>query len=248
MIGIYKITSLNGKIYIGQSTNIEQRWKDYNRMIRCQRQTKLYNSLKKYGPENHKFEIIEECSENQLINRETHWKIYYKVLETPSLCCRMDGKGGKLSFETKNKMSKTKLGKSTKYNYPILEYDMFGNFKQIWYEYISLPNYKDIKSMCSRENFIRINGSLWRFKYTNNFPYKLILPLNYIKKINKLYPIIQYDLNGTTIRHYKNNAEVIDLFLKPLKKHRSGSAIHSCCNNRQKTAYGYKWKYDKQRH
>ena len=49
MIGIYKITSPTNKIYIGQSTNIENRWNDYYKMIRCKRQTRLYNSLKKYG-------------------------------------------------------------------------------------------------------------------------------------------------------------------------------------------------------
>ena len=29
MIGIYKIVSPSGKVYIGQSTNIERRWKEY---------------------------------------------------------------------------------------------------------------------------------------------------------------------------------------------------------------------------
>ena len=69
MIGIYKITSPTNKIYIGQSTNIKQRWNDYNKMIRCKRQTRLYNSLKKYGPKNHIFEILEECSESQLFHQ-----------------------------------------------------------------------------------------------------------------------------------------------------------------------------------
>jgi hypothetical protein len=84
--------------------NIEQRWKDYNKMIRCKRQVRLYNSLNKYGPENHLFEIIEECSIEKLLERETYWKQYYKVLDIPSLCCRMDGRGGKLSKKTKDKM------------------------------------------------------------------------------------------------------------------------------------------------
>lgn len=178
MIGIYKITSPSNKIYIGQSTNINQRWNDYYKMIRCKRQTRLYNSFKKYGPENHVFEIIEECLENELLKRETYWKEHYKVLEVPSLCCKMDGKGGKLDQCTKDKMSKVKLGKPTKHNCPILQYDFFGIFVKEWDSYLDIPNYMDVKNMCLKENFIRINNSLWRFKYTEHFPSKIQLPRN----------------------------------------------------------------------
>ena len=104
MMGIYKIISPTDKIYIGQSTNIDKRWKCYKKLY-CKSQTKLYFSLKKYGPEKHMFEIIEECNENELLQKETYWKNYYKVLDIPSLCCKIDGKGGKHSKETKEKMS-----------------------------------------------------------------------------------------------------------------------------------------------
>ena len=64
-IGIYKITSPSKKIYIGQSIDIEYRWKSYKR-LHCQTQTKLYNSLKKYGSDKHKFEILQLCDKEQL--------------------------------------------------------------------------------------------------------------------------------------------------------------------------------------
>lgn len=57
MIGIYKITNPNGKIYIGQSTNIDKRFYRYKR-LECKGQIKLYNSLKKYGWDAHIIEII----------------------------------------------------------------------------------------------------------------------------------------------------------------------------------------------
>jgi group I intron endonuclease len=109
MIGIYKITSPTNKVYIGQSINIERRFKEYQKLY-CKQQTKLYFSLKKYGPENHIFEIIEECKECDLIQKETYWKSYYKVLEIPSLCCRIDGKGGKNSKITNKLISKNNKG------------------------------------------------------------------------------------------------------------------------------------------
>lgn len=73
--GIYKITSPKGKVYIGQSVNINNRFLEYKRM-RCKKQRKLYNSLLKYGYENHTFEIINQCSEKELNNLE----LYYEEL------------------------------------------------------------------------------------------------------------------------------------------------------------------------
>ena len=117
MVGVYKITSPSGKIYIGQSIDIYNRWNKNYKTLRCKTQPKLYNSLKKYGFQNHIFEIIEECEESKLLERETYWKIFYKVLEIPSLCCRIDGKGGRNSEETKKKQSSSaKLSGVGKWN------------------------------------------------------------------------------------------------------------------------------------
>jgi group I intron endonuclease len=60
-IGIYKITSPSGKVYIGQAIDIERRWNQYRR-LGCKNQSKLYASLNHYGFEAHTFEIIMECA------------------------------------------------------------------------------------------------------------------------------------------------------------------------------------------
>jgi group I intron endonuclease len=246
-IGIYKITSPSNKSYIGQSTNIEQRWKDYRKLIRCKRQTKLFYSLKKYGPENHIFEILEKCSVEDLIFKET----FYKKIELEKvnndwkkvLFCRFDGKGGKDDPQTRAKKSESKKGKSIKYNYPLIQYDYMGNFIKIWDSHFLLDKRNDIITVCFKKPFTRINNSLWRFKTKDNFPKKLKLPESYLNKINKLFPIIQKDLQGNLIKEYKNNEEVIELFLKPLNKQKSSSSIHACCKGKQKKAYGYFWEY-----
>lgn len=69
--GIYKITSLSEKIYIGQSTKIKRRFNTYKNLA-CKSQTKLYNSLVKHGVGTHIFEVIEECSEDLLNEREIY--------------------------------------------------------------------------------------------------------------------------------------------------------------------------------
>jgi len=72
MIGIYKITNPKGKVYIGQSTNIEDRWEKGHKYC-VGSGKKLSNSIKKYGWENHVHEILEECSIEKLTERETYW-------------------------------------------------------------------------------------------------------------------------------------------------------------------------------
>lgn len=106
--GIYKITSPNNKIYIGQSINIERRFKEYKRLNKRSIGPKLYNSLKKYGSDNHTFEIIEECSLEQLNEYEFKWKILCRSVEEGLNCYYKDEntrKGIKDSNETRLKKS-----------------------------------------------------------------------------------------------------------------------------------------------
>lgn len=114
--GIYKILSPSGKVYIGQSINIYKRWLYvYKNSKLTNRQPKLYNSLSKYGWDAHQKEILEECSIEQLNERETYWKQYYlnqvngdwnKVL----FCDLHDQGSGPRSDKTKQKISKSQLG------------------------------------------------------------------------------------------------------------------------------------------
>jgi group I intron endonuclease len=115
MIGIYKITNLiNNKIYIGQSTDIIKRWSDYKN-LHCKKQPKLYASLKKYGVDSHKFEIINECDIEQLNNLERYYQDLYNVLDRKcGLNCTLtksNDRTGKLSEETRKKIGEKHKGK-----------------------------------------------------------------------------------------------------------------------------------------
>jgi len=128
MIGIYKITSPSKKIYIGQSVNIKKRFKTYKNLY-CINQTKLYNSLKKYGFEKHKFEILQECEKEQLNELEVYYVELYQSLDSKyglniragggSICTVSDEtkirlasiwKGKKHSEQTRKKMSDNNKG------------------------------------------------------------------------------------------------------------------------------------------
>lgn len=107
MIGIYKITNPKGAIYIGQSTNIENR-KYYYQTKNCINQPKLYSSIKKYGFNNHKFEVIWLCNAEDLNYFERKFQLKYNAIDRSNLNLRItkDGeKSGYMSDETKLKLS-----------------------------------------------------------------------------------------------------------------------------------------------
>lgn len=114
MIGIYKITSPSKRTYIGQSIDIENRWIKYKNINNSKVQQKLYRSFMKYGIDNHVFEILEECSVDELDNTEIKWINYFKTNKTGLNILEGGGnsrKGVKHTNETKQKMSKSHLGK-----------------------------------------------------------------------------------------------------------------------------------------
>ncbi len=70
MIGIYKLTNPKGKVYIGQSYDINKRMR-YYKTNACKQQRKLYFSLVKYGFQNHSIEILEtiDLPEKELLDK-----------------------------------------------------------------------------------------------------------------------------------------------------------------------------------
>lgn len=86
MIGIYKITNnINGKIYIGQSNNIQRRFSEHQNRGAASR-IPVDVAIQKYGKENFSFEIIEECAIEQLNQRETYWINHFNSIENGYNC------------------------------------------------------------------------------------------------------------------------------------------------------------------
>lgn len=75
---IYKITNkINGKSYIGQTTDYKRRFQEHKAMGYNQEDNKLlYLAFKKYGIENFDFEIIENKTSNYN-EKEKYWIQYY---------------------------------------------------------------------------------------------------------------------------------------------------------------------------
>ena len=80
MMGIYKITNkINNKAYIGQSIDIEHRWKTHiSRHSTC---SAIHKAIEKYGTDNFIFEVLEECKQKELNDKEIYWIKYYNTFE-----------------------------------------------------------------------------------------------------------------------------------------------------------------------
>lgn len=106
MIGIYKITSPSGKIYIGQSIDIKKRLRDYknNKGVK---QPKLNNSFLKYGFDAHEIEVICECLIEELNDKERYYQDLFDCVKKGLNCTltASNDKSGKLSLETRKKIS-----------------------------------------------------------------------------------------------------------------------------------------------
>lgn len=81
---IYKITNdINNKVYIGQTIrSLSQRWSEHKHSA-CHLKNNsnyLYNAMNCYGIEHFKIELIEECENSLLNNREKYWIQYFDSL------------------------------------------------------------------------------------------------------------------------------------------------------------------------
>ena len=88
MIGIYKITKIsNGKSYIGQSNDIERRFKEH----KYKTDLPIEIAIQKYGAAAFKFEVIEECKLEELNEKEIYWIAYYNTYQGFGYNCNPGG-------------------------------------------------------------------------------------------------------------------------------------------------------------
>jgi len=92
MIGIYKITNrINGKSYIGQSNNIDRRFREHTNK-KSELNLSIKRAVKKYGKENFDLEILETID---IPNRDklNELEMYYISLHKPEYNRTFGGSG-----------------------------------------------------------------------------------------------------------------------------------------------------------
>lgn len=215
--GIYKITSPSNKIYVGQSIDLQKRFKDYQKYNKTGCQVKLKASFKKYGSEKHIFEIIEECPVELLNERERHWQDYYSVLNERGLNCKLTSikdKSGQLRQEVKEKISKSLTGQ-----------------KRTDEQKRNMSNSQKGK----KQSIETIQKRLSKISELNE-------DKNHRKKFGQKLKkkVYQYDLEWNLIREYNSVTEASDIL--GVNRASIGKAVKGIKN---KTCKGFYWSYTK---
>lgn len=113
LVGIYKIISPSGRVYIGQSWNIRQRWYAY-RSYAAKKQPLLQASLKKYGAHAHEYSILmmlpSDVEQRVMDEAECFFIALFRESGVRMLNLMSGGFGGKHSEETKRLIGQKSKG------------------------------------------------------------------------------------------------------------------------------------------
>lgn len=192
---IYKLTSPTGRVYIGQTFNINRRFSTY-RNLACDRQKKLHSSIIKHGWNSFKKEIVFDgvCSKKEIDTiEETFIRKYFN---------------NSLNISEKVSSPSYKKGLAHPRSKPVVQFDLSLN-KINEYESASLAhkqtkiNQADISKACRTSKFYA-GGFYWRFK--DSYSYEDLLALK--ERPHFLaQKIIQLKKDGTFIKEWESQSK-----------------------------------------
>jgi group I intron endonuclease len=223
MIGIYKITSPSGRIYIGQSVDIERRLRRYKIMsVKTKGQTKIWRSLEKYGAENHTYEAIISCKENDLNKYERISQEYYDSVDNGLNCfyTKEGDKSGRASKDTLKRMSEAQKGNN---NWLGKKHSQESKDK-ISKAHLGMRYSDEVnKKKSSRGTFGNGRESWVKGKFGKDHP--------------RAKAILQFSKDGEFLREWSSGVEITN------ELGFNNANICSCCNGSLKSSSGYVWKY-----
>lgn len=84
--GIYLIrNTVDGKVYVGQSSHINRRWREHKKAMRLGYKSYLHDAMRKHGLDAFEHVVLELCDFDAMDEREAHWMATY--------CCHDETKG-----------------------------------------------------------------------------------------------------------------------------------------------------------
>lgn len=231
--GIYKITNIkNNKIYIGLSKNIRSRFNEHKSCLRnnIHKNQHLQNSWNCYGEDNFIFEIIEECNENELNEKEIYYiQKYQSYMQNIGYNNALGGNRNIPTPEALQKQIDVQISK------PIIQIDMFNNIVKRWSGARRASKELGITYngifCCLKGEYITFKNYIWIYESDfNNFDFDLHM-VN-----SKKHIIVQCDLNKNIIRLWNSAKEAETLGF-------DRSAISKCCKGIAQKHKGYVWIY-----
>lgn len=262
---IYKITNkINHKIYIGQTRVTEpQRWQQhvwYANNCPNKDSILLCYAIKKYGKENFYREIIEECDNNLLNERETYWishynstnkNVGYNLTLGGEACCKYSDAEILNAFKQeqsvthasqaigmdRNAFSKRlqSMGYITTREIPIEQYSLQGELLNIYNNATVAANETGINfHSITSSNTLTSGGYIWRRINATETIEDLMKKLS--RNIPALQGIEQYDTNGNLLAIFDSAGQA---------SRETGvniSSIKAAGDGRQVSAGGYLWR------
>lgn len=225
---VYKFTNLiNGKVYIGQTINEKRRLKEHKF---CKNDFYFHRAINKYGWKSFAYEVLETItatSSEKLRNKLNEREIYYIALfnsTNRSLGYNLTRGGDNVSI------SKFK---------PVQKLDpvtgvVLENFESIReaYRSLNISPRGDISSCCKGIRGIA-HGFKWQY---------------YDEDERNKYPVFtKTESKRSVAKVDKKTGKILEIFEsiaaanKSMGKDINDRSISRCCNNRQDSAFGFKW-------
>lgn len=253
--GIYYIYNIiNGKMYIGESVDIYRRWREHAQDLKdgAHDNVHLQRSWDKYGECNFKFNIIEKCKEDDLLEREKYWIKFYDSFNNGYN--QTEGGEGCLGYkhnnEAKEKMKKIKreqfqdirnrekLSKAHEFeSLPIYQIDFNGNIVKQWQsanwaaKMLGFSQTRIYEALNHNNRKKTYGGYIWI----------------YVDKYNKdtfnLDWYIKRNWNYRTFYQYDDNYCLVNIWESAIKAEEYGflkDGIYKV-NNKNKKYKGYYW-------
>lgn len=238
-VGIYKITSPSNKVYIGQSWNLSNRYDDY-RYQPDKKQRKIYNSIKKYGFKEHKFEIIHELPVDvtqEVMDRYEvlYWQLY-KDCGIEMMNIKEPGKGGKHSLETIS-LIKEKKKLSNNAGKKIHSEEAKQKFRENMLDNTWAKGYKFTEEQRKNSSLSKV-GRIMPIEGVQKSADKRRGAKRSLETKQKMWiKIGQYDLEGNFIREWSSCVEIKETL------NINTNHIGSVCNGNRKSSQGFIWKH-----
>lgn len=219
---IYKITNnINQKVYIGQTIrDAKARWKQHKQAMNYkngpQYWNHLYSAMRLYGLENFTFEVIEECNDSILDEREIFWIAKYN---SNDLDCGYNNTGGGQA-----------AGKII--TRPVAQYDLEGYLLAVYPSISEAARATGgdsgwITEICNGRNALSAN-SQWR--YADDDP-----PMEFWRR--SMDSVCQYDLNGNLVKVHSNSRVAAN------NTGINHVCILNCLNGHHASAGEYQWRF-----
>lgn len=188
--GIYLwINVKNNKKYVGQSSNLRNRYLSFLRFDQCYAGSRINNARKKYNNERYwKYEVLEYCTEQELDEREMYYiNLYNSINNGYNL-----SNGGKTNrgFKWSEEQKDKKRGK----NHPLYGKPAYNK---------GIPMTKEQKHLISKrqKEYYETHDGFFKGKHHNDETKKKL------SRSKKKTPIIQYTLDGKYVNEFESICE-----------------------------------------